>query len=196
MREPLEVTFRDVQKTPDLENLIRREADKLDRVYPNLIRCRVAVEKPHEHQRTGNPYRVRLEMSAPGSPQLAITREPGDEDMHTPLEVVLKNAFSAARKRLKKLSEKQRGEVKMHPQQQMIAYVEELFPDRDYGFLRTIDGDQIYFHRNSVLEGNFDRLEIGTGVNFTSEQGQQGPQATSVRIVDKPGSRIPGESSY
>ena len=49
MEQPLEITFRDVERTPGLENLIRREAAKLDKAHNNLIRCRVAVEKPYEY---------------------------------------------------------------------------------------------------------------------------------------------------
>jgi cold shock CspA family protein len=36
-----------------------------------------------------------------------------------------------------------------------------------------------------VLHGEFNRLAIGTGVNFSEELGEKGPQATSVRIIEK-----------
>lgn len=189
MEQPLEITFRDVERTPGLERLIHEEAAKLDKVHSNLIRLRIAVEKPHESQRSGNPYRIRLEILAPRSPEVVVTRNPGDQTMHEPLEVVLKDAFKAARRRLKKLEGKQRGEVKSHPQQELTAVVEKLFPEEGYGFLRTVDGQEIYFHRNSVLQEDFDRLEVGTGVNFFKEMGKKGPQASSVRIVNKPGHR-------
>jgi hypothetical protein len=54
-------------------------------------------------------------------------------------------------RQLKELVERQRGEVKEHPQQQAMALVEKLFPDQEYGFLRTLDGREVYFHSNSVL---------------------------------------------
>lgn len=61
----------------------------------------------------------------------------------------------------------------------------------DYGFLRTLDtGREIYFHRNSVSDRDFERLEVGTGVQFAEEEGEMGPQATTVQIVDKPGARV------
>jgi len=40
------------------------------------------------------------------------------------------------------------------------------------------------------LNDDFDRLEIGTGVRFVEEPGEEGPQASTVQIVDKPGSRL------
>lgn len=189
MEQPLEITFRNVDRTPDLESLIRGEAAKLDKRHHNIIRGRVAVEKPQEHQRTGNPFRVRLEILVPRSPEIVVTQEPGNEELHRPLESVIKDAFKAVRRRLKKLEDKQRGEVKSHPQQETSAVVEKLFQDEGYGFLRTVDGQEVYFHRNSVLHDDFERLEIGTGVNFLKEMGEKGPQASSVRVVDKPGSR-------
>jgi cold shock CspA family protein len=54
----------------------------------------------------------------------------------------------------------------------------------DYGFLRSIDGAEIYFHRNSVLSPGFEALRVGAGVAFAEELGEKGPQASSVRIVD------------
>jgi len=188
LEQPLEITFREVERTPKLEKLIHEEAAKLDKVHNNLIRCRVAVEKPQEYQESGNPYRVRLQILAPKSPEIVVTRNPGDEDMHKPLESVLKDAFKAAQRRVKKLEAKQRHQVKSHPQQEVSAVVEKLFPEEGYGFLKTVEGQEIFFHRHSVLRDDFDRMEVGTGVNFVKEMGEKGPQASSVRIVDKPGS--------
>ena len=47
---------------------------------------------------------------------------------------------------------------------------------------------QIY--RNSVVQNDFDRLEIGTGVRVIPRDGAEGPQASTVQIVDKPGARV------
>jgi len=58
-----------------------------------------------------------------------------------------------------------------------------------YGFIKSLDGREIYFHKNSLPAGEFDRLEIGTGVRWAEEQGEKGPQASSLRIVDKLGFR-------
>jgi cold shock CspA family protein len=58
-----------------------------------------------------------------------------------------------------------------------------LFREEGYGFLETPDGREIYFHRNSVLHPGFDRLEIGTEVRFAEEEGEKGPQASTVAIV-------------
>ena len=66
---------------------------------------------------------------------------------------------------------------------QPVATVSKL--DNDFGFLQTSDGREIYFHRNSVLNGAFSRLQVGARVAFAEEPGEKGPQASTVRLVDK-----------
>ena len=34
--------------------------------------------------------------------------------------------------------------------------------------------DEVYFHRNSVLHDDFDRLTIGMGVRYVAEDGEKG----------------------
>jgi cold shock CspA family protein len=58
-----------------------------------------------------------------------------------------------------------------------------LFPD--YGFIETADGLEVYFHRNSLVRGDFDHLEEGSQVRFVVEEGDEGPQASTVQVVGK-----------
>jgi cold shock CspA family protein len=187
---PINITFRDVEKTDALESLIREKAEKLEQVYENMNSCRVAVEKPHEHQRTGNPYRVRIEITVPPGHNVVVTKGGGDMDMHERLSAVIREAFSAARIQLKEMSEKQRMRVKKHPDQQVGGLVARIFKDEGYGFIESVHGEEIYFHENSVLQNDFDRLTVGTGVRYVVEEGEKGLQASTVQIVDKPGSRM------
>jgi cold shock CspA family protein len=192
---PLEIAFKGIEHTDEIDALIREEADKLERACHYMSSCRVIVEKRQQHQEIGNPFRVRIDMTVPPGHELVVKREPSKGDMHDPLEIVIKHAFNAAARQLRKLVEQQRGTVKNHPDQQVIAVVHKLFPEEGYGFLRTVDTqDEIYFHRNSVLHDDFDRLAIGTGVRYAAEQGEKGLQATSVQIVDAP--RTPVEVPF
>ena len=61
--------------------------------------------------------------------------------------------------------------------------VTQLFPYEGYGFLETEDGLEVYFHRHSVLDAAFDRLEIGSVVRFVEETGIKGPQASTVALA-------------
>lgn len=190
MEVPPQITFRDDTRTDSLEALIREKIDRLDRISDKITSCRVVVEKPHESPRQGNPHRVRIEVKHPPGHDIIVKRDPGEGNMHDPLDRVIRDAFDVVERKLRELREKMRGEVKKHPDQELGALVEKLFPDEGYGFLRTVEGDEVYFHKNSVLNDDFERLELGTGVRFVLEMGEEGYQASTVSIVSKPGSRM------
>ena len=58
----------------------------------------------------------------------------------------------------------------------------------DFGFLQSADGREIYFHKNSVLDG-LSRLKVGTRVAFAEEADEKGPQASTVKLLGKHGLR-------
>lgn len=60
--------------------------------------------------------------------------------------------------------------------------ISKLFPMEEYGTITTLDDRQIYFHRNSVLNKDFDTLTIGDMVRFHEEAGDNGPQASTVKV--------------
>jgi cold shock CspA family protein len=107
--------------------------------------------------------------------------------MHDPLETIITKTFQAAERQLKELKDKQHGELKTHPHQQVMGIVHRLFTDQEYGFIKTIDTQEdIYFHRNSLLHDDFEKLKVGTGVRFVAKQGDKGLQASTVEVIYKP----------
>ena len=64
----------------------------------------------------------------------------------------------------------------------MLGQIVEITPAEDFGFLLTASGGLLYFHRNSVLTGDFDRLEVGDQIHYVEEMGDTGPIATKVRV--------------
>lgn len=190
MEIPLEITYRDVEKNDALEALIREKAAKLEEIQEDIVSCRIAVEKVQEHQRSGSPYRIRIVTRIPPNNELVVSREPGEGQVNEQLKTAVNKAFEAMRRQVIKQKEKQQGDVKSHAQEAaFIGHVLRLHPDGAFGFLRSVEGREVYFHRNSVLHDDFDRLEVGTGVRYVPQEGAQGPQASTVQIVDKPGAR-------
>ena len=189
MQIPLELTFRGVEKTEAMERYIRERTQKLEQVCDHIVSCRVTVERPQQHQRAGSPFRVRVDVRIPPGHELVVRRESTEGDIHDSLRQVLREAFDAMRRQVRSLAERQRGDVKAHGAEEETGIVVRLFREEGYGFLRTPDGEEIYFHRNSVLRDGFDRLEAGTGVRVAVEEGEEGLQASTVEIVDKPGPR-------
>ncbi|MEW6109727.1 MAG: HPF/RaiA family ribosome-associated protein [Nitrospirota bacterium] len=164
---------------PDtIKKELLEKIEKLDRFCSHIMRCRVVVEVPHRHHREGVLYNVRIDMTVPGR-ELIIKREPSKD-----LDVAIRDAFDAARRKLEDFSGRQRQDVKYHDETPH-ARISALFPDRGYGFLLTQDGREIYFHRNSVINCDFNRLKIGEEVRFVEEEGEKGPQASTVSIIGK-----------
>jgi cold shock CspA family protein len=187
MQIPLEMTFRDIRKTEAIERLIGEKVAKLEKICDYMVSCRIAIDMPQRHQQRGNSFRVRIDIRVPQGHELVIKRESGQGKINGTLPQTLREAFSAAARQLKELVKKQREEVKTHPDREQVAIVYKILRTEGYGFIKTGAGREIYFHRNSVLNSDFDRLEVGTGVRFVEEEGVKGPQASTLQIVNKPG---------
>lgn len=183
MQVPLEITWRDMESSPALEAVIRKHAAKLERFHERITSCRVIIRQHAKHKHHGKLYEVHVDITVPGA-ELAVSREPGKNHAHEDANVAVRDAFRAAVRRLEDTVRRQRGDVKTHetPPHGRIA---SLFPDRDYGEIESADGRSIYFHRNSVVNEDFDQLEIGMEVRFAEEMGDEGPQASTVTVVGK-----------
>jgi cold shock CspA family protein len=88
------------------------------------------------------------------------------------------------KRQLEDYARKRRGKVKKH-EPPAHGRVFSLNSDEDYGRIETPDERLIYFHRNSVLDNAFDKLEVGSEVRFVEELGERGPQASTVTLVSK-----------
>jgi len=186
---PVEIVFHNMSSTPAVETEIRNRVDKLDRLYEHLIGCRVSVEQLHRRHHTGNLYDVHIDMRVPGD-EIVVSREPhhAREKFTDPdVGIAVRNAFKAAERRLLDYKRKQRGEVKVHAEA-FAGQVSQLDPDEDHGFILTHEGSQLYFHRNSLIHRDFDRLKVGDKVHFVETDGDTGPIASKVwRVEGEPG---------
>jgi len=56
--------------------------------------------------------------------------------------------------------------------------------DRGYGFIKTEEKEDLFFHRNDLEGVEFDGLSEGQEVEFEMGQGRDGrPQAVKVRLT-------------
>jgi ribosomal subunit interface protein len=183
MQVPLEIRFHNLDPSPAIESSVRERAKKLERFADRLVSCRVTINAPHKHHRQGNLYHVTVEARLPGS-EVVASREPPQRHSHEDVYVALRDAFNAARRQLQDRIRVQRGKIKAH---EVPAHgkIVALHSDRDFGNIATPDGREIYFHRNSVLNADFDRLEAGMEVRYREVAGELGPQASSVQVMGK-----------
>ena len=63
----------------------------------------------------------------------------------------------------------------------MQGTIKRVVRDRGFGFIRSPEGQEIFFHRTSPQHLNFDDLKEGEAVEFDMERGDKGPRATAVR---------------
>lgn len=183
MIRPVEIHFHDVPHSDALEEHIRELAGHLDRFHSNITACVVHLEQPHRHRSNKAGFRVGIEVVIPHQGELTVSKSSDHHEVHDNFYQVVDEAFEAMVKRLKRITAKARGEVKHHPAQEVQAVVKQLFAE--HGFLRTHEGHDVYFHRNSVLNTPFEELKEGMGVSFSEEQGEMGPQASTVRVLMK-----------
>jgi cold shock CspA family protein len=180
-----EIIFHDVERAPWIEAYVRERLEHLERFARGITRCRVTLTR-ESAQQTGNRYSALVEVRVPPQHDLAARKQKDIAEMATQMPALINLAFGAIERQVKKTAELRRGEEKLHDGGQPHGVVEKLFDGEGYGFIRTVDDDrQFYFHRNSVLHDDFDRLAVGAEVRFTPELGADGPQASSVQLLGK-----------
>jgi ribosome-associated translation inhibitor RaiA len=113
MTIPLQITFHGMDSSAAIEARVREWTEKLERVFPRIVRALVAIEQPHAQHRKGNQFRVRIELSVPGE-DIIVSHDPGRDEDHEDPYVVLRDAFRAARRQLDAHAEKLRGDIKRH----------------------------------------------------------------------------------
>lgn len=64
----------------------------------------------------------------------------------------------------------------------MTGTIKRIVHDKGYGFVRTPQGLEYFFHRSAVPQGGFDALQEGQPVHFEEEQSPKGPRATNVTL--------------
>lgn len=184
-----QIIFHDVDRSEWVENYIAERLGRLEKFADGITSCRVTLTQEASSHQKGNRYSALVEVRVPPQHDLAVKKQKEIHDMQTQLPALINLAFGAIERQLKRTVELRRNEGKNHQQdgQQPHGLIERVNGEEGYGFLRaTDDNRQFYFHRNSVLHGDFDRLAVGVEVRFNPEEGDKGPQASSVQVVGRP----------
>ncbi|MFC1861430.1 cold-shock protein [Chloroflexota bacterium] len=57
--------------------------------------------------------------------------------------------------------------------------------DRGFGFIKTEEGTDLFFHSNDLEGVEFNSLQAGQEVEFEKSEGREGrPAAVKVRLID------------
>ncbi len=188
MQVPVEIAFHNIQHSDWVEETIREKIGRLERIFERLVACRVRVEKRATNASNSIPPVVRIEIGVPGHKDIVVSHEPehlqqkfADPDMRK----AINEAFRIAERQLVAFKEQLKGRTKAlqsDAQNQFLGQVAELEEGRDHGFLLTKEGGLLYFHRNSLLNGDFEALKRGDQVHYVEDLGDTGPTAVKVRL--------------
>jgi cold shock CspA family protein/ribosome-associated translation inhibitor RaiA len=187
-----EISFHNCEGSAAVEDEIRGHIDRLERIYGHMTTCRVRVDQRNQNQSDTIPPVVRIEISVPGHKDIVVAHEPDhlQRKYQAPeLRNAVNEAFRIAELRLSKFKDKRTdhgiADMRHEAANEFRGQIAELTPGEDFGFLMTKEGALLYFHRNSMLNGDFDRLHRGDEVSYVEAMGDNGPTASKVRVLER-----------
>ena len=116
MRVPIEITYRNVAKRDEIEQLIHDKADKLNDFHDGIVSCRVSIEQDQESKRSIKQFHVRISLRVPPGKELVVHQKSDGEGSGEFLRTVITEAFKIMNRQLKKQKQKQRAHVKIPPE--------------------------------------------------------------------------------
>lgn len=178
MQTPVNLEIQGLNVSAHLRDLIERNLGKLERFYGRITACNVAIRAPNLHHRKGEGYFVTIRLALPDRQDVIVNPPPdGFDRRQADVTFAINDAFKRADRQLRHRASRLKGRptVREVPPTGKVVRL-----DEDFGFLETQDGQEVYFHANSVVGGKFAQLKPGSSVTFHEEQGEKGPQASSV----------------
>jgi ribosome-associated translation inhibitor RaiA/cold shock CspA family protein len=189
MQAPIEIAFQHCKPSEEIRAEVAKQAKRLEKFSDRITSCHVAIAGPQTRHRQGNAFKIDVRIAMPEHRDVIVTRTHGDAPEREHPLVAVREAFDAAVRQIEDLARDMRDRVKDHQGTDHLAEshgrVTKFLAGEDCGFIETADGREIYFHRNAVLGGAFDRLTIGSEVLFVEEVGVKGAQSSAVRLVSK-----------
>lgn len=167
----LEIQAQHTEVHPRWQELIRRRVVRLEGVGAGFLRLHVTLVHSTHHLR-GNEE-VRLLATLPGDALRVQKTKPNMGD-------AIHAAFDALERELESYQAQRRSPARQYGPR-FHGVVGQLFPAQGYGFIRTPEAQEIYFHRDVLHEVAFEDLREGMPVEFQVEAGEKGPQAARVQ---------------
>ena len=179
MQTPVEIDFQGFTPNDRQKAAVKGHIELFERRFGRISSGRIVAIGPGGHHHTGGLYEINIRLRLPTGKEVDASRTHHVDERHSDFFFALNDAFKRARRQLQDKVGRLQGKVKLH-EGQTTGIVTKLF--EDHGFLESPAGLEIYFHKNSVLNDNFANLKLGTQVTFVEEEGEDGPQASTVKL--------------
>lgn len=174
-----QITFRDIPHSDAIKNHLDEKIDKLAQFCEKIISCHVVVELASRSQHQGNLHNIRITLTVPGKELISKHNE--TEDMY----ISIRDAFADMTRQLECYEEQIHGQVKNHQAVILSGTIARLFNGDGFGFIESGDGGEFYFNAGHVVHPTFEKLTVGMPVHFVEHNGNDGPQAHRIKLIEK-----------
>jgi cold shock CspA family protein/ribosome-associated translation inhibitor RaiA len=188
METPVQFDLQGMKADEWVRSAVATQIAALEERFGRLTGCRVRLKAPSARHRAGGLFEVNIHLALPDGRKVNVGRTPKADERYSDLSFAINDAFHRARRQLRENVRRMQGQTKTH-EEAPLGTVSKIEAIDGFGMLTSADGREIYFHRNSVLNGGFSKLKVGTRVMFAEEAGNKGPQASTVKPLGKHGMR-------
>lgn len=185
METPVQIDIQGMAASADVRSEIDRHVRQLEDRFGRVTAGRIVIRAPSHHHHTGGLFDISVHLALPDGRDVNVGHTRQNDERYADLAFALNDTFKRARRQLQDKVRRLQGQVKQH-EGPAVGTVKELDPLGEFGFIATSDGREVYFHRNSVLDGGFASLTVDAPVSYAEEAGEKGPQASAVRLLKKP----------
>lgn len=184
METLVQIDFQGMEPDPRVRSTIATHVHQLEERFGRITAGRVVLKGPGGRHRTGGLFEVSIRLALPEGREVNVGHTRQNDERYSDLPFAINDTFKRARRQLQDQVRKMQGDVKLSAGPG-VGIVVELDPLGEFGFIETPDGREIYFHRNSVLGDGFAKLAVNSHVSYAEEIGDKGPQASTVRLLEK-----------
>ncbi|MBU0730288.1 MAG: cold shock domain-containing protein [Proteobacteria bacterium] len=174
----VQVEARNLEIRKSWQEKIEDEKERLNRHHPGLVHnLRITIEETTHHKTGG--FELRIVASVPSD--TVVVKRKGEA-----VRPLLVEAFDTLGLQLKEFQRKRRQTSKAPEVGRSLSgegVIKSLFAYEAYGFIATPEGQEVYFHENSLKDSAMDQLSVGDVVKFGEGEGDKGPCAAWVKAV-------------
>src|SRR5262245_35560957 len=166
----LEISAQHTELHPRWRSMIERRAAKLNGQGARFVHLHVTLVHSTHHQHGDDEVRILATL-----PRHTLRVQKSKATMGD----AIRAAFTALEREVEAYIS-QRRDPNRHYGPRFSGVVSQVFVARGYGFIRTSEDQEVYFHRDTLHNLTLEELREGLAVEFEVEQGEKGPQAARV----------------
>src|ERR1700712_5558076 len=103
MQLPVEVTYRGLEKSEEIEQMVLEKSARLEKFCDHINRCDVVIEQPNHAHKKGNPVRVRIDVTVAPGHELVADESMSEDNSSQPLAKAVHDAFKTMERQLRHL---------------------------------------------------------------------------------------------